>query len=83
MQRRALDILTGNHDVYGEVLMTYTTLHTDRFSWHADRYSWHILTGTHTETYSWRTVRHSWHEALFNVRHLWTRPENFGFRKIR
>jgi len=43
MQRRALDILTGNHDVYGEVLMTYTTLHTDRFSWHADRYSWHIL----------------------------------------
>jgi hypothetical protein len=75
---RSRDLVTCTHAVYGEVLMTYTTLHTEKFSWYSDRYSWRILTGTNTETYSWHIVMYSWHEALFNGRHVWTRPEISG-----
>jgi len=56
MLRRALDILTSNHDLYWQVLMT----DTDRNSWYFLRHSCDLVTGnvTYAERFSWDTLHY-------------------------
>jgi hypothetical protein len=56
MLRRALDILTSNHDLYWQVPMTYT----DRNSWHFMRGSRDLVTGNvaYAERFSWHTLHY-------------------------